>query len=451
MRRRISTSLIFAIVFVGAVVLNVGVLALLMNINQRQMEALQYPLRVVEIGEDEIDPAVWGQNFPMHYDRFMMTQTNYGEPPYGGSEPYSNLERYPAMVRLWAGYAFSIQHNEERGHYYAQSDQAESRRVEVVNQPGACINCHAAEAPQLIAAMGWEEFNHTPYNDLVDDIHTGTSCSDCHEPDTMALRITRPGLLNALEERGIDIEQASRQEMRTYVCAQCHVEYYFAGENKVLTFPWDEGLSIDNIETYYTEIGFTDWTHAETGAPMIKVQHPEFEMWSSGLHARSNVSCADCHMPYIREGGIKISDHWVRSPLTNLNNACQTCHNISEDDLMARVLTIQNNTAELLRVSEEAIVGAIDSIVAAREAGATDEELAEARQLHRAAQLRWDFVSSENSTGFHSPQESARVLAHSIDLARQAELEATLVLQSITSTTTTSAQPQTAALLSDTD
>ena len=451
MRRRISTSLIFAIVFVGAVVLTVGVLALLMNINQRQMEALQYPLRVVEIGEDEIDPAVWGQNFPMHYDRFMMTQTNYGETPYGGSEPYSNLERYPAMVRLWAGYAFSIQHNEERGHYYAQSDQAESRRVEVVNQPGACINCHAAEAPQLIAAMGWEEFNHTPYNDLVDDIHTGTSCSDCHEPDTMALRITRPGLLNALEERGIDIEQASRQEMRTYVCAQCHVEYYFAGENKVLTFPWDEGLSIDNIETYYTEIGFTDWTHAETGAPMIKVQHPEFEMWSSGLHARSNVSCADCHMPYIREGGIKISDHWVRSPLTNLNNACQTCHNISEDDLMARVLTIQNNTAELLRVSEEAIVGAIDSIVAAREAGATDEELAEARQLHRAAQLRWDFVSSENSTGFHSPQESARVLAHSIDLARQAELEATLVLQSITSTTTTSAQPQTAALLSDTD
>ena len=451
MSRRVSTRLIFVMIFAGAIVLTVGVLALLMNINQRQMEALQYPLRIVEIGEDEIDPAVWGQNFPMHYDRFMMTQTNYGETPYGGSEPYSNLERYPAMVRLWAGYAFSIQHNEERGHYYAQSDQAESERVEIVNQPGACINCHAAEAPQMIAAMGWEEFNHTPYNDLVDDMHTGSSCSDCHEPDTMALRITRPALLNALEVRGIDIEQATRQEMRTYVCAQCHVEYYFLGDNKVLTFPWSQGLAIDDIEDHYEQYGFTDWTHAETGAPMIKIQHPEFEMWSTGIHARSNVSCADCHMPYIREGGIKISDHWVRSPLTNLNNACQTCHNISEDELYDRVLTIQNNTAELLRSSEEAIVDAIDVLVAAREAGATDEDLAEAQQLHRAAQLRWDFVSSENSTGFHSPQESARVLAHSIDLARQAELQATLVLQRLNGTTTTSAEPQTAAVLTDTD
>lgn len=422
---------IFGGLFTITMLLTIAGLALLMNINQRQTEAQQYPLRLVEIGADEIDPAVWGQNFPFHYDRFMMTQINYGETPYGGAEPYSKLERYPVMVRLWAGYAFSRDHKEERGHYYGQIDQAATLRVEIVNQPGACINCHAAETPHLIESMGWETFNRTPYNDLKDQLHYGSSCSDCHDPATMALRISRPGLLNALETRGIDIAQATRQEMRSYVCAQCHVEYYFAGDDKVLTFPWSQGLTIDNMEQHFDTYDFTDWTHAETGAPMIKIQHPEFEMWSTSLHARSNVSCADCHMPYMREGGIKISDHWIRSPLVNLNNACQTCHNIPEEQLRERILNIQTKTAELLRSSEDALIDAIDTIVAARAAGATDDDLAEALQLHRSSQLRWDFVSSENSTGFHSPQESARVLAHSIDLARQAQLSATLVLNQL--------------------
>ncbi len=415
-------TLIYALVFGAAVLLTLGVAALLVNITQRQTEAAQFPLRVVEIADDELDPSVWGQNFPRQYDRFVRTQENYGRTPYGGSEPYSKLETYPAMIRIWAGYAFSKDHNEERGHHYMQIDQENTQRVKLVDQPGACINCHSANAPQLIAEMGWEEFNRTPFNDLVDELHYGSSCADCHDPQTMALRITRPALVNALEARGVDWTQASRQEMRTYVCAQCHVEYYFLGENKVLTFPWSQGLRIDDIEAHYDIYGFKDWTHAETGAPMIKIQHPEFEMSSTGLHARSGVTCADCHMPFIREGGVKISDHWIRSPLTNLSNACQTCHNIPEEDLRERVAIIQDNTARLLRSAEDAIVDAIDAIVVAREAGATDENLVDALQLHRRASLRWDFVSSENSTGFHSPQEAARVLADAIDYARQAQL-----------------------------
>ncbi|MBL1136232.1 MAG: ammonia-forming cytochrome c nitrite reductase subunit c552 [Chloroflexi bacterium] len=414
--------------FVVAVGLTLIVAALLTNIIQRKAEETEYPLQVVEIGEDEIDPAVWGKNFPDHYDRFIMTRNDGNSTPYGGSEVYSKLERYPAMVRLWAGYAFSKDHNEERGHYYAQIDQANTQRVKLVDQPGACINCHAAEAPALIEQMGWEEFNHTPYNELADDIHTGSSCSDCHNPDTMELVITRPAFRNAMEARGVNLEEATRQEMRSYVCAQCHVEYYFKGDNKVLTFPWSQGFTIDDIEAHYDSYGFKDWTHAETGAPMIKIQHPEFEMWTTGIHARSGVACADCHMPYIRQGSIKISDHWLRSPLENINSACQTCHRWDEEELRDRVIDIQDTTAELLRKSEEAIISAIDTIVAAKEAGATDEDLAVAYQLHRSSQLRWDFVSSENSTGFHSPQEAARVLAHSIDLARQSELSAWLVL-----------------------
>jgi nitrite reductase (cytochrome c-552) len=419
---------LYITVFLVAAALTAGVAALLVNINTRKAEAVQYPLKVVEIADNEIDPAVWGQNFPVQYDSFRMTEQSLGETPYGGSNNYSNLERYPAMVRIWAGYAFSKDHNEERGHFYAQIDQENTQRVKLVSQPGACINCHAAEVPQLIEELGWETFNATPYNDLVDRLHTGSSCSDCHDPDTMELRITRPAFANAMEARGIDLENATRQEMRTYVCAQCHVEYYFAGDNKVLTFPWTNGLKIGDIEQYYSDINFKDWTHAETGAPMIKIQHPEFELWSTGLHARSGVSCADCHMPYVREGSVKVSDHWVRSPLFNINQACQTCHNVPEDQLVQRVTIIQATTADLLRDSEEALIAAIDAIVAAREAGATDEQLDAALQLHRGASMRWDFISSENSTGFHSPQEAARVLAEAIDLARQAELSAWQVL-----------------------
>ena len=414
--------------FALAAVLTIVVVGLLTNIQGRKDEAMQYPLKVVAMDPDELDPAVWGLNFPVQYDSFKQTETNYGRTAYGGSEPYSKLEKNPAMVRLWAGYAFSKDHNEERGHFYALSDQKETERVKIVDQPGACANCHAAETPQLIAEMGWEEFNHTPYNELQEKLHLGSSCADCHDPDTMALRITRPAFVNAMAARGIDLSQATRQEMRTYVCAQCHVEYYFAGENKVLTFPWTEGTNIDEIEQYYTNVGFTDWKHAESGAPMLKMQHPEFELFTSGLHYQSGVSCADCHMPYVREGSVKVSDHWLRSPVVNINASCQTCHNYSEAELQARISTIQDRTAAMLHDTEVAILAAIDTIVAAREAGATDEELAEALQLHRSSQMRWDFISSENSTGFHSPQESARVLGDAMNLARQAELAAYKVL-----------------------
>jgi nitrite reductase (cytochrome c-552) len=419
--------LLIVAAFVLGAALMYGLAALLVNIDTHQDEAQAYPANIVPIAANELDPAVWGVNFPRQYESFMKTKDDTVPTAYGGSQVYSKLERYPAMKRIWAGYAFSKDHDEERGHQYALIDQLNTERIQLVQQPGACANCHSAEAPQLIAQMGWENFNHTPYNDLKEKLHTGTSCADCHTPNTMELRITRPAFANAMQERGIDLTKASRQEMRSYVCAQCHVEYYFKGDNKVLTFPWSQGLNIDDIEKHYDTYGFKDWVHAETQAPMIKIQHPEFEMWSSGLHAKSGVACADCHMPYVREGAIKVSDHWLRSPLTNLNNACQTCHRQTETHLAERVSTIQNRTASLLRKSEDALLAAIDAIVTAQAAGVSDADLKEARELHRRASLRWDFVSSENSTGFHSPQESARVLAEAIDYARQAQLAAVKV------------------------
>ena len=407
----------------GALV--IGVIAfLLLNIQQRKDEALEYPLNVVQISDTELDPAVWGKNYPREYSSWLKTQQDTTPTAYGGSQPFNKLERYPILKRLWAGYAFSVDFNEERGHYYALTDQKETERQNFVAQPGACANCHAGEAPQLIKQMGWENFNHTPYKEISPTLHYGSTCADCHDPQTMDLRITRPAFVNAMTERGIDLSKATRQEMRTYVCAQCHVEYYFAGDNKILTFPWDNGTKIDDIDKYYTDLKFKDFVNKETGAQMIKIQHPEYELFTSGIHYKSGVACADCHMPYQREGAIKVSDHWVRSPLTNVRASCGQCHKQDDETLKQRIIDIQDTTAQLLRRTEDALGAAMDAIVAAKAAGATDEQLAKPRELIRKGQMRWDFIFSENSTGFHSPQEAARVLGEAIDYARQAQLEA---------------------------
>lgn len=401
-----------------------GIGGLLVSVSNHKFEAEQRSITVTPISATELDPAVWGHNFPKEYSSFLKMSDSSIRTPYGGSVPYSKLERYPVLKRIWAGYAFSVDYNEERGHYYALEDQKRTERIKVKKQPGACGNCHSADAPQLIEKMGWEEFNATPYDELKGQLHTGTSCADCHEPGTMELRITRPAFKIAMAERGIDLSKATRQEMRSYVCGQCHVEYFFKGESHVLTFPWKNGLSVDDIEAYYDEAGFTDWKHKETGAPMLKMQHPDFETWSSGIHGRSGVACADCHMPYTRDGAVKVSDHWIRSPLNHINTSCQPCHHESEGELRERVDIIQNRTAGLLRKTETAITDAMDAIIAAQKAGASDADLADARKLHRRAQMRWDFVFSENSTGFHSPEEAARVLANAIDYARQSQLAA---------------------------
>jgi nitrite reductase (cytochrome c-552) len=246
----------------------------------------------------------------------------------------------------------------------------------------------------------------------------------------MALRVTRPGFLEgfraAKAAQGVpdyDVNRsATRQEMRTFVCAQCHVEYYFRGPEKRLTYPWAKGLRIENILAYYEESGFKDWTHAETGAPMLKAQHPEFELWSQGIHARSGVACADCHMPYTRVGALKISDHHVRSPLLNVNNACQTCHKVPEEELLSRAEAIQERTGRLKVLALQALIDLIDDIKSARESGATDEQLAEARDFQRKASFYADFVEAENSSGFHADQESARILAESIDFSRRGQM-----------------------------
>ncbi len=427
----------------------------------------------------DANPSIkaWGVNFPLYVDMYNKMQEDNQTTDFGGSNPYSKLIRYPQLLDLWGGYPFAVDFNEERGHYYTQIDQYETKRndKEYLNshglpafkgQPAACMNCHSGWVPSLVKEMGWEKFNSTPYWEIVkklekehgDDIHgskLGSACADCHNPKDMSLRVTRQAFVNAMVARGYEADKeqgikASRTEMRNFVCNQCHVEYYFQGDSKVLTFPWndwpkDKPFRIEMLDTYYdnakaNNVFLQDFLQKGTKTPVIKIQHPETELYSSGIHARSGVTCADCHMPYKREGGQKVSNHTLKSPLDNVNSSCKSCHAQNEKDIIARVKTIQLSTANSLRESEKALVALITDIKIVRAelakkpnyasiADETERDKAISKELepvltaHRKAQMRWDFVFSENSTGFHSPQEATRVLAQSMDMSRGAQAQ----------------------------
>ena len=420
----------YILLFFITAIVTVAVTLLLVNIFEKKQEAQLYSSVLKPVGEFEIDPKVWGENFPFEYDTYLKTEINDGPTFYGGSENYQKIEKYPNLVILFAGYPFSKDYREERGHYWAITDVQSTKRIND-KLANTCISCKSPQVIVDIQKMGPENFYKAMFKDIGAHYKQSIACLDCHDPKTMELRVMRPAFIEAMKLRGIDVTKASRQEMRSYVCGQCHVEYYFKGDGKYLTFPWEKGFNIDSIEAYYDAYDFSDWNHEISSAPMIKMQHPEFETWNSGIHSRSGVACADCHMPYERVGSVKVTNHWIRSPLRNINNACQTCHKWSEAELTARVKNIQDKTFETMVKSEVAIIDAINAIKKAKDAGATDEQLKNARYLHRRAQLRWDFIAAENSMGFHSPQETMKTLANAIDYARQSQLAAEMVMKTI--------------------
>jgi len=424
--------------------------ALLINIFERKQEAKSLFYRVVDLNDEVEDPQIWGKNFPLQYDGYLRT-VDQSRTRYGGSEAVprtpdnadprsivaqSRLEEDPRLKTIWAGYAFAVDFREERGHAYMLEDQTYTRRQQVAKQPGTCMHCHASvylpyrRLGHGDLMTGFEKMNQMSYAEARKLVKHPVACIDCHAPDSMQLRVTRPGFIEGIRalkaSQGIqnyDVNKmATRQEMRAYVCGQCHVEYYFKGAEKRLTYPWHKGLKADQILSYYEATGFKDWTHAETGADVLKAQHPEFEMWNQGIHARSGVACADCHMPYKREGALKISDHHVRSPLLNINRACQTCHKWSEEELKGRAETNQERTFQMRNLALDAVVQLIGDIRTQRAAGKNDQELEVARSFHRKAQFLLDFVEAENSTGFHAPGEAARILALSIDYSRQGQV-----------------------------
>jgi nitrite reductase (cytochrome c-552) len=418
MKRSIYTYASAGIILVLAVAL-IGVLVFMKN--QPTPSRGVTPISI--IADMEPDSQVWGINFPNQYSTYLMTGQNDTRTSYGGSEPFDKLEDNPRLLTLFAGYGFSKEYNEDHGHLNSLTDVREIKRVNETT-PATCYSCKSSDNPRLWNELGPENFFNTSFSDMTPNINHPIGCANCHEANTMRLVVTNPALEAALAAQGKDWRTFTRQEMRTVVCANCHVEYYFEGGDQ-LTFPWEKGTQIENISAYYEEEGFADWTHPESGAPMIKMQHPEYELYTAdSTHFRAGVACADCHMPYTRDGAAKFSSHNVHSPLLGPSKPCGACHT-DVDYVTGRVAIIQDQVHERMVAAEVAIIDAIEAIKSAGElAGVDTKQLEESRWLHREAQLRWDFLAAENSMGFHNPSEALRILGDATDLARQAQLKA---------------------------
>jgi nitrite reductase (cytochrome c-552) len=413
-------------ILVGIIVLLAAVLAgvLIYLYNQPPQQRAVVP-PVVDIKPMEPDSSLWGQNFPLQWETHQQTEANNTDTTFGGSSKFSHLERDPRQVVLFTGYAFSKEYNDDRGHMNALEDVNTIKRVNETT-PATCYSCKSSNNPALWDQMGMEAYDAMMFSDMKPNIQYSIGCSNCHEAGTMRLIVTNPALQNALDAQGKDWTTFTRQEMRTVVCANCHVEYYFAGDKKFLTFPWEDGTRIDQIIKYYNDLGFKDWEYPETGISMLKAQHPEYEMFTAGsTHYNAGVSCADCHMPYVREGAAKYSSHDIHSPLLNPELACGQCHTDTEY-AVNRVNDIQTQVYNTKLATEDALIDSLNAIkLAAAKSNVETSKLDEARQMHREAQYMWDFVSAENSMGFHNPEYILKMLADSTNLARQAQMKAT--------------------------
>ena len=409
------------VLFFGTVIIVFLIGLFAASIVERRSEAQLYFQMVQPIPDWESRNEVWGQNFPRQYESYRQTLDTTFESKYFGSAMIDYLESYPELVIMWAGYAFSRDYNQGRGHYHSVTDSRNTLRT-VQPQPATCWTCKSTDVPRVMSETGPREFYRQSWADMGSQIINPIGCQDCHDPQTMNLRVTRPALAEAFERQGRNIEHATHQEMRSLVCAQCHVEYYFQGDDRYLVFPWDEGFSAEAMERYYDNYQFADWVHGLSRAPMLKAQHPDYELYKTGIHADRGVACADCHMPYKREGGLKYTNHHLVSPLTNIAGSCQVCHRESEEKLRENVYERQAKISELRRITEKNLARLHLEAKVAWDAGATEEEMQEVLQLIRHAQWRWDWVAAANSMGFHSPAECLKVLGTAIQKAQEARV-----------------------------
>ena len=445
-RRRWVPVAVLVVVAIGSAALT----WLLTTIVEHKQEAKWPFAQVVQLTDTTYDPAVWGENFPIQYEQYKKTIEDTDgdfikvDPTAEDPREYHTISRIDSETRakrMWRGYAFAVDYTEPRGHEWALDDQRYTGRTAPrFKQPGTCLNCHAS-MPEIYDELGngdrkagFDAMNAMSYDEAFEHASSSIACIDCHDPKTMELTITRPAFMEGIKQakaaEGItdyDVNRdATNEEMRTYVCAQCHVEYYFAGEGKTLTFPWSKGLTVYDEMNYYDEVGWTDFTHEESGAPILKAQHPDFETWSQGIHAANGVTCADCHMSYNREGASKVSNHQIMSPMASedtINSSCLTCHHSSASEMRERVEGIQTRWQSSLNVSFTALDALITDITtAAGNGSATEEQLATARDYQRKAQFIVDYSFSENGRGFHAPAYSISILNQATDWARSGQL-----------------------------
>ena len=429
------------------------------------------PTYKTSLSKDEQRNSAFGKEFPQQWTLYQRnTQANELEAAktmtmFKGSVPFLKNDdvnplpkgfkqaAQPYLKNLWLGYPFSFEYNEARGHTYAIEDFVHIDRINRYDEkgglPATCWNCKTAKVTVWQKEFGDDKFWSMDVNTFrtpqrVHEKDDTIGCANCHDPQNMELSLYSIPLKDYLKRAGKDFSTMSRNEKRALVCAQCHVEYYFSepehGPNKKPVFPWDNGFDPEQMYNYYNDKGkkqedgsfgkFADWVHPVSKTPMIKIQHPEYEVWINGTHGSAGVSCADCHMPYMRlDGKKKVSSHLWTSPLRNdemIDNACRQCHTDKTTAyLRGRVENTQKKTFAQLLLAQELSVKAHEAVRQASEwtgdkAPDYDALMAQAREYVRKGQFFWDYVSAENSVGFHNPVKSLETLAYSQQYSQQA-------------------------------
>ncbi len=426
------------ILFGGTIVVVFLLGLLAASVNERRAEiATLFANKRVEITGSESRSSIWGENYPREYETWKKTADSTFESKHHGNHFQDVLEERPEMVVLWAGYDFSMDYSAPRGHSNAIKDIHNTLRTgspmtaDEGPQPATCWSCKSPDVPRMMAEVGIEEFYKNKWAAYGHEVVNPIGCADCHNPQNMNINISRPALAEAFERQGKDISKSTIQDLRSLACAQCHVEYYFKGDGKYLTFPWDKGMTVEAMEEYYDEYGFTDWTHKLSKAPMLKAQHPDYELFQLGPHAQRGLSCADCHMPYKTDGAIKYSDQQLVSPLMNIDRTCQSCHRDSKENLMKYVYEYQDKALEIRNRVEAELSKAHIGAKYAWDNGANEKQMEPVLKLLRSAQWRWDFAVASHGASFHAPVETQRILAHSLDKSYQAQLEIQKVLSAI--------------------
>ena len=409
---------------------------LVSSLMERRAEVVStFNNRKTPMGGIVSENAKFASDFPREYETWKQTADTTFKSEFNSSQAVDVLAQRPNMVILWAGYAFSWDYATPRGHQHAVEDVRRTLRTGAPGvtegkepQPGTCWTCKGPDVPRVMKEQGVANFYKAPWSKWGDQIMNNVGCSDCHDSKTMDLKPARPALYEAWQRVGKDVNKATHQEMRSLVCAQCHTEYFFKGEGKYLTFPQDSGMTVEAMEKYYDAMNYKDYTHALSRAPILKAQHPGYEVHQMGIHGQRGVSCADCHMPYMSKGGVKYTDHHIMSPLANIERTCQTCHRQSAETLRQNVYERQRKCNEIRnRVENELATEHIEAKFA-WDKGATEAEMKPVLDLLRKSQWRWDFAVASHGASFHAPQEITRILSHSLDYANQARLKVAKVL-----------------------
>ena len=280
------------------------------------------------------------------------------------------------------------------------------------------------------------------------------NCFMCHDPHSGQPRVVRDALINAVVDRGegtYPYDKAKSQQVTmtkvmfrdfraigtlskpdsNLMCAQCHVEYNCnpgfdpktgaaigMTDRRTNFFPWVNAL---DLKKKYEEIGFKDFRHGLTGATLTKIQHPETETYWGSTHERKGVECKDCHMPKMKnKAGKSYTFHGQRSARYMKNDTCTRCHTYwTEEQAEYQIEAVQNYIRGKMTKAEYWLGQLIDKYDEAKAAGVPEDALKQARELHDAAHILWEWWTAENSDGFHNPSLARESLARSLNASQE--------------------------------